>query len=37
MSHSEVPEREFDKDPQKYVMMPAMAIKRHAIIEEPSA
>ena len=30
----EVPEREFDKDPQKYVMMPAMAIKRHAIIEE---
>ena len=30
----EVPEREFDKDPQKYVMMPAMTIKRHAIIEE---
>lgn len=30
----EAPEREFDKDPQKYVMMPAMAIKRHAIIEE---
>lgn len=27
-------EREFDKNPQKYVMMPAMAIKRHAIIEE---
>lgn len=26
--------RDFPKDPQKYVMMPAMAIKRHAIIEE---
>ncbi|MBQ2676985.1 MAG: indolepyruvate ferredoxin oxidoreductase subunit alpha [Clostridia bacterium] len=26
--------KEFEKNPQKYVMMPAMAIKRHAIIEQ---
>lgn len=26
--------KDFPKDPQKYVMMPAMAIKRHAVVEE---
>ena len=26
--------KDFPKNPQKYVMMPAMAIKRHAVIEE---
>ena len=26
--------KDFPKDPQKYVMMPAMAVKRHAVIEE---
>ena len=30
----EVPEKDFPKDPQKYVMMPAMAIKRHVVVEE---
>ncbi len=26
--------KDFPKDPQKYVMMPAMAIKRHVVVEE---
>ena len=26
--------RDFEKNPQKYVMMPAMAIKRHAFVEQ---
>lgn len=29
--------KDFPKDPQKYVMMPAMAIKRHAIVEQRQA
>ncbi|MGI6269147.1 MAG: indolepyruvate ferredoxin oxidoreductase subunit alpha [Candidatus Howiella sp.] len=29
--------RDFPKNPQKYVMMPAMAIKRHAVVEERQA
>ncbi|MCI8361035.1 MAG: indolepyruvate ferredoxin oxidoreductase subunit alpha [Clostridiales bacterium] len=31
---TEIPQKDFPKDPQKYVMMPAMAIKRHAVVEE---
>lgn len=31
---AEIPLKEFPKDPQKYVMMPAMAIKRHVVVEQ---
>lgn len=31
---AEIPLKEFPKDPQKYVMMPAMAIKRHVAVEQ---
>ena len=31
---AEIPQRDFPKDPQKYVMMPAMAMKRHVIVED---
>lgn len=30
----EVPLKDYKKDPAKYVMMPAMAIKRHVIVED---
>ncbi|HCC34493.1 MAG TPA: indolepyruvate ferredoxin oxidoreductase subunit alpha [Ruminococcaceae bacterium] len=30
----DVPVKEYKKDPGKYVMMPAMAIKRHAVVEQ---
>lgn len=34
---AEIPLKDFDKNPQKYVMMPAMAKKRHAFVEERQA
>ncbi len=31
---TEVPLKDYKKDPAKYVMMPAMAIKRHVVVED---
>lgn len=30
----ELPLKDYEKDPSKYVMMPAMAIKRHVVVEQ---